>query len=84
MCKVDDFRRMSLTLVAYKAMCSMVHRRLVHMVEEKQLLAEKQGDFRKGRGCRYQLMALVLLGQLKAAPGKGAFHQFSSSKVEGG
>ena len=54
------------------------------MVEEKQLLAEKQGDFRKGRGCRYQLMALVLLGQLKAAPGKGAFHQFSSSKVEGG
>ena len=28
MCKVDDFRRMSLTSVAYKTMCSMVHRRL--------------------------------------------------------
>ena len=27
-----------LTLVAYKAICSVVHRRLVHMVEEKQLV----------------------------------------------
>ena len=46
MCNVDDFHGISLTLVAYKAMCSMVRRRLVHMVEEKQLVAEKQGDFR--------------------------------------
>ena len=55
-CKVDDFRGISLTSVAYKAMCSVVHRRLVHMVEEKQLVAEEQGGFRKGRGCRDQLM----------------------------
>ena len=36
------------------------------MVEEKQLVAEEQGGFRKGRGCRDELMTLVLLGQLKA------------------
>ena len=76
MCNVDDFRGIALTLVVYEAMCSMVHRRLVHMVEEKQLMAEKQGDFRKGRGCRDQLMTLVLLGQLKAVSGKGDVCQF--------
>ena len=43
MCKVDDFHGISLTFVAlYKAMCSVIHTRLVHMVEEKQLVAEKQ------------------------------------------
>ena len=49
-CKTDDYRGISLTSVAYKAMCSVVHRRLLHMVEEKQLVAEEQGGFRKGRG----------------------------------
>ena len=34
-CKVDDFRGISLTSVAYKAMCSMAHRSLVHMIEER-------------------------------------------------
>ena len=41
------------------------------MVEEQQLVAEEQGGFRKGRGCRDQLMTFVLLGQLKAVSGKG-------------
>ena len=50
MLEVDDFRGISLTPVAYKAMCSVVHRRLVHMVEEKQQVAEEQGGFRNGRG----------------------------------
>ena len=50
MCKTDDYRGISLASVAYKAMCSVVHRRLLHMVEEKQLVAEEQGGFRKGRG----------------------------------
>ena len=31
--------------------------------EEKGLIAEEQGGFRKGRGCRDQLLSLVLLGQ---------------------
>ena len=47
MCKIDDLRRISLASVVYKTMCSMVHRRLVHMVEEKQLVAEEQGGFGK-------------------------------------
>ena len=33
------------------------------MAEEKGLIAEEQGGFRKGRGCRDQLLSLVLLGQ---------------------
>ena len=69
-CKVDDFRRISLASVVYKTVCSMVHRRLVHMVEEKQLVAEEQGGFGKERGCRDQLMTLVLLGQMKAVSGR--------------
>ena len=32
------------------------------MVEEKQLVAEEQGGFMKGRVCKDQLMTLVLLG----------------------
>ena len=51
MCRTEDFRRISLTSVAYRAMYSIVHSRLVHMVEVKQLVAEEQGGFRKGRGC---------------------------------
>ena len=62
MCKVDDFHGISLTSVAYKAMCRVVHRRLVDMMAEKQLVAEEQGGFREGRRCRDQLMTLVLLG----------------------
>ena len=77
---VDDFRGISLTSVAYKAMCSVVHRRLVHMVGKKQLVAEEQEGFRKGRGCRDQLMTLVLLGQLKAVSGKGMLVSFIDFK----
>ena len=79
-CKVDDFCGISLTSVAYKAMCSVVHRRLVHMVEEKQLVAEEQRGFKKGRGCRDQLMTLVLLAQMKAMTGRGMFASFIDFK----
>ena len=41
----------SFASLAYMAMYSIVHSRLVHMVEVKQLVAEEQGGFRKGRGC---------------------------------
>ena len=50
------------------------------MVEEKQLVAEEQGGFRKGRGCRDQLMTLVLLGQLKAVSGREMFVSFIDFK----
>ena len=80
MCKVDDFHGISLILVAYKAMCSVIHKRLVHIVEEKQLVAEKQGGFRKERGCRDQLMTLALLEQLKAVSGRVMFVSFIDFK----
>ena len=42
------FREICLTSVAYRAMYSIVHSRLVHIVEVKQL---EQGGFRKVRVC---------------------------------
>ena len=53
--------------VVYKAMCLIVQERLVKVVEEKQLLAEEQGGFRRGRGCRDQFLSLSLLGQTMIA-----------------
>ena len=50
MCKVDDFHGISLTSVAYKAMCSIIHRRLVHMVEEKQLVRRSKEVSRREEG----------------------------------
>ena len=50
------------------------------MVAEKQWVAEEQGGFRKRRGCRDKLMTLVLLGQLKAVPGRGMFVSFIDFK----
>ena len=35
------------------------------MVKGRNLVAEEQGGFRRGRGCRDQLLTLVLLGQMK-------------------
>ena len=80
MCKTDDYWGISLTSVAYKAMCSVVHRRRLYIVEEKQLVAEEQGGVRKGRGCIDQLMTLVLLGQMKAVTGRGMFASFIDFK----
>ena len=37
------------------------------MVEECKLVAEEQGGFRRGRGCRDQIVSLILLGQTKVA-----------------
>ena len=79
-CKTEDFRGISLLPVAYKAMCSIAQNRLVHVVEERKLVAEEQGKFRKGRGCRDQLMTLVLLGQVKAVTKTGMFASFIDFK----
>ena len=50
------------------------------MVEQRQLLAEEQGAFRKGRGCRAQVLTLMLLGQMKAVAKKGMFAAFIDLK----
>ena len=42
------------------------HKRLTQVVEERNLVAEEQRGFRRRRGCRDQLLTLILLGQLKA------------------
>ena len=49
-CKTQGFRNISLLPVAYKAMCSIAQNRLLQVVEERKLVAEEQGGFRKGRG----------------------------------
>ena len=50
------------------------------MVGEKNLVAEEQGGFRKGRECRDQLLPLVLLGQVKARSKRGMFAVFIDIK----
>ena len=52
---------MGMRFHVYKVMCSIVQQRMTQMLEEKQLLAEEQGGLRKGRGCRYQVLTLMLL-----------------------
>ena len=75
-CTLDDFRGISVVSAAYKAMCKIVQ---VHLefVERQQLLAEEQGGFRKGRGCRDQMVTLHLLGQIRMiTKKKGMFASF--------
>ena len=42
--------------VPYKAMSMIVKERLALVVEERKLVAEEQGGFRKGRRCREQIL----------------------------
>ena len=63
-CKVDDFRGVSLSSIVCKVMCMILNMRLSTMAEEG-LIAEEQGGFRKMRGCRDQVLSLVLLGQME-------------------
>jgi len=72
-CKMDEFQGIYLVSVPYKVMCSIIHERLAQVVEGRNLVAEKHGGFRRGRGCRDQLLTLVLLGQMKTLSRKGMF-----------
>ena len=54
-------------------MCAYRKERLVTVVEEYNLVVEEQGGFRKGRGCRDQIVSLMLLGQTKLATQEGGF-----------
>ena len=75
-CRVDEYRGISLVAVPYKALCSIMQKRMMVVVEEKRLVAEEQGSFRRGRGCRDQVITLMLLGQMKAHFRKGMFATF--------
>ena len=53
------------------------------MSEEKELIAEEQGGFRKSRGCRDQVLSLMLLDQTEVIKRKDgmlvAFIDFSKA-----
>ena len=46
------------------------------MVEEVGLVSVEQGGFRRGRGCRDQVLTLMLLRQVKACTRRGMFATF--------
>ena len=81
-CTRDDFRGISVVSAAYKAMCKIVKVRLKEFVERRQLLAEKQGGIRKGRGCRDQMVTLHLLWQIRMITRRGVIlhHLLTSIK----
>ena len=54
-CKTDEYCGISLASVAYKAMSAIIHGRLTPVVGEENLVAEKQGGFRKGRADQISL-----------------------------
>ena len=62
-CRKHNFRGISLVSVVYKAMCLIVQESLVQVVEDRELLEKEQGGFRRGRGCRDQILSLAQLGQ---------------------
>ena len=76
MCRMDECRGISLVPVAYKALCGIIQVRLTEVVRERNLVVEEQGGFRTGRGCRDQLLTLMLLGQIKAMSRRGMFAGF--------
>ena len=80
-CVTDDFCGISFVSVPYKAMCMIVKERLALVVEERKLVAEAQGGFRKGKECRDQILTLMLLGQVQmAARRKGKMAAFIDLK----
>ena len=82
-CVTDNFRGISLTSTVSKVLCMILNARLTDGAEGEGLIAEEQGGFRKQRGCRDQVLTLVLLGQTEVAKAaKGmlvAFIDFSKA-----
>ena len=66
-CVADRFRGIVLTSVVCKIFCHILKERLATVVEEYSLVVEEQGAFRRGGGCRDQIVSLILLGQTKVA-----------------
>ena len=66
-CDTSNFRGISLTSLVGKIMCMVLNNRLAGFLEAKEILADEQGGFRMGRGCRDQILSLVLIGQSMVA-----------------
>ena len=60
-CETTNFRGIALTSTVSKVMCTVLNNRLSCVAEDEGLIAEEQAGFRKHRGCRDQVLALVLL-----------------------
>ena len=50
-----------------KVLCMILNARLSDVAEENGLIAEEQDRFRKEKGCRDQVLMLLLLGQTEMA-----------------
>ena len=61
-------------------MCTVIYERVVKVAEEKGLVSEEQCGFRKGRGCRDQLLTLMILGKMKMTAKRGMFGAFIDLK----
>ena len=63
-CDVNNFRGVTLTSTVSKVLCMVLNNCLSSVAEAEGLIADDQGGFRKQRGCRDQVLTLVLLGQI--------------------
>ena len=59
---VPDRLGIALISVVCEVFCHILKERLATVVEECNLAVEKLGGFRRGRGCRDQIVSLMLLG----------------------
>ena len=66
-CSTNDFRGISLTSLVGKIMCVVLNNRLASFLEAEEILVYEQGGFRRSRGCRDQILSLLLIGQSMVA-----------------
>ena len=66
-CDTSNFRGISLASLVGKIMCMILNNWLADFLEAKELLADEQGGFHRGRGCRDQILSLLLIGQSMVA-----------------
>ena len=85
MCDVNNFREILLTSTVSKALCMVLNNCLSIVADEEGLIVDAQGGFMKQRGCRDQVLSLVLFGQMemikKSSGMLVAFIDFSKAYV---
>ena len=64
-CDMNNFRGVSLISTVSRVLCMVLNNRLSSVAKEEGLVADEQGGFRKWRGCKDQVLTLVLLGQME-------------------
>ena len=64
----------------YKEMCNVVHRKLVHMVEENSWYSGGARRFQEGKSMQRPINDIGIVGQLKAVLERGMFVSFIDFK----